>query len=772
MEYFIEKGVVQAEKDIPYLPRWFAEDRLAFGVDQNSIIGIDYWNKNTKGSEKVLYADFWGGIKPMIVIDNKNYFQNLKNVRLYPFGVYADWCVNDYVFQYKQITVNNSIIISLIPKAHVKNLSFQISLYNSMRLEPHKQTDVRYHNAEVRNWTDWKKENGMMCCSFKESCGETAICIATSIENKIVQSAQWSRYIIKCSNIEKNEECVFVLSFDCEEKASPKKALDLVDNYKKYEKKLLDLYSDIQKDMPQLKSGNNDLDHFMQLAPMYSESLKIRDYAGAMRAKTTYYWVWGWDGLTCNEATAYWGRCDFIKSILDFYMTHCDISVGIPHKFSKTMEAGEISAVATQGMYISLLYIYFCNGGDIIPYYNFLRDLFELVCRKIVGNTGMFSEKSLFPDFPENMLETGDDISGFNNTVFYCAVRAMEIIASVAGDIETAQKSYEISQQIERSFVKLFFDDEKGYIVSSVDAKTLKKRNCYNANSVKWENNFCSHLTDRFDDRALEFFEKNIVTDMGLREIPAWCDAYDTDANQLHCWWPVTGEYYARLINKFGRKDLINKWIKWVSFWTKRLMCPEGISCLVETETPDFDGWNCQSGTWQAYSMRGWYAAAVHAVIGVNFDFGGMTVKNWNMCGASIKNICWKNCRYNINIEGKGEFTKEIVANGNILKHTNVIPFDMQKKENEIKIVKQEGKNDVVKILDAYGIQIIKYKENNTSIEFTAVGYGHQRISVSARKELEVIVGGKKTILKENEHIKIDFTTEREKNIIILFRQL
>ena len=60
MEYRIENGVIKTDKGLPYLPRWFSEERVAFEVNKKGITQIDYWNKTTNGSYIVFLADFWG----------------------------------------------------------------------------------------------------------------------------------------------------------------------------------------------------------------------------------------------------------------------------------------------------------------------------------------------------------------------------------------------------------------------------------------------------------------------------------------------------------------------------------------------------------------------------------------------------------------------------------------------------------------------------------------------------------------------------------------
>lgn len=332
----------------------------------------------------------------------------------------------------------------------------------------------------------------------------------------------------------------------------------------------------------------------------------------------------------------------------------------------------------------------------------------------------------------------------------------MEAMADYMGDKAIRDRAYDIGRRIEEHFKAVFFDEKTGYIVSSVDSRTMEKRPVFNANSMKWENNFLQDLSEKIDEAALGFFERNCVTPMGLREIPAWCENYDGDANQLHCWWPVTGEYFARLINKFDRQDLIEQWVKWVSFWTKRITCPEGIDCFVETEEPDFDGWNCLCGTWQAYSARGWYQAAIHSVLGVVGDFGGVTIFPRSEDGVSVEHLHWAGKTFDISFFGKGKYIDKIVVNGTEVSATNKIPCDMLQKHNVIQVYKNGEDRAAVRVEYGFGVAISGYSYKNGIAAFTAAGYGHCKLSCKG----QVFVDG-----EFSPDGTIDFTEKKRRRI-------
>lgn len=59
MSYRVENGIIRTEKGLPCLPRWFAEERVAFEVGKSGISRIDYWNKTTDGN-CILFSPIFG----------------------------------------------------------------------------------------------------------------------------------------------------------------------------------------------------------------------------------------------------------------------------------------------------------------------------------------------------------------------------------------------------------------------------------------------------------------------------------------------------------------------------------------------------------------------------------------------------------------------------------------------------------------------------------------------------------------------------------------
>lgn len=766
-DYTVEKGMILCEDGIPLLPRYLVDERVACEIDETGIRSIDYFNAATSGSFRIVYPEFWGGIRFYLREGNELYSQSLKHTRLLPFGFEGIWEAAGHSFEYCQAVLGDCILIRLtVPDGQCEaGVAFrlQAEFYEASFLTPQPAGDVRYKNGVKRTWDSWKEDGGCLIGGFTEEDGGTfGLCIGSNQELSIQRSERNYKYRLTGKTLQPGQSCILIFAFDTNQANARARFTGMLGGWQEAYAGQQARYARVAERAPVLVSPYPALNRFFSLAPMYHESLKIQSYPGAIRAKSTYYWVWGWDGMTSNDAAAYWGDTEFLRDMLAFYRDYANED-GIAHAFSRDMKGTDPAPLPAQGMYLTLLYLYYSNGGTIDEFYPFAASIFDRMCEAEAGDTGFGTGTSLFPDHRALLGETGDDISGFNNTVFYCAARSMEVLAGVMGEAEESARAGEIAGRMEKNFMKLFYDEDVKYIACSVDSKTFQKRNVYNANSMKWENSFLKDLADPMNEDALTFFCRHIVTDCGLREIPAWCRAYDLDANQLHCWWPVTGEYFARLINQFNHRELIEKWISWVSYWTDLLLCPEGISCYVNTKTPALDNWNCQNGTWHAYSMRGWYQAAVHAVVGADADAGGLTFYPYEGEEMELYGFHYKDRQYIIRMKGSGSYISRITAGTFEVEGTNKLPADLLSAAEsdadlsgefpEITVYRTGSNPYPVSIVDGIGIRLTDYSlaENGLSVRLS--GYGHARLRLRIRRE----AAGKLTVRLDGSVVSLQY---------------
>ncbi|WP_227013491.1 glucosidase family protein [Paenibacillus psychroresistens] len=774
----MNRGIIYAETGIPETPRWFSDSRLTFQMDENSVTQVDYRNPlQTRGSHTIFLQRLWDGFRYYLERNKVIYKLQHNQTKIWPFGIEAQCDFEGSLLKHQIFAVEESIVIQLITPAELPaGLKFDFEFYENFGLIPVDSQDLRYSGGGAdRNWQEWEfnKANnllhGVLEDRYKEHVDEHKklninnqdidhnddqapialhIGISANFPLQFVKRPINTKFILVSDEfLLPSTAYSFVITFASTKAELQERISGLTANVEQLVAKQFNRYQAVIDRAPVLVSPYEELNNFISLAPLYHESCKVTDTPGAIKAKTANYWVWGWDGMTSNYASLYWGDQAFIQEMLQFYEDTADAEFGIGHSFRHDMGLNSISALPSQSMYISLLHQYYMISGDLQEVkerYAFAKRIFKLIKTNEVQGTGFCDGASLFPDFPLFMHETGNDISGLNNTIFYCAARSMEYLAELTGDKETKLSAKTTFANIEKNFLPLFYDEQKNFIVSSIDSKTLERRNSFNSNAVKWENGYCSELLDPISTPSLKFFEENVVCKAGLREIPVWSDAYDKDANQLHCWWPVTGEYYMRLINSQNRPDLIEQWIGWVSYWTKKLTIPEGIPCYIDTDEPELDRWNTSKGMWHGYSMRGWYQAAIHGVVGVGMEAGGLTFYPYAGEEMTLQGLHFRNKILDIEMKGSGPYIEKIEIGGQSLLATNKLPVDLVDGENPVTISVYRVHECLypVTIQEAYGLDLLNYRYEDGIIRASIQGAGTSRLKLIVSQKPSIRING------------------------------
>jgi len=326
----------------------------------------------------------------------------------------------------------------------------------------------------------------------------------------------------------------------------------------------------------------------------------------------------------------------------------------------------------------------------------------------------------------------------------------MEYLSAKVGDKLQQKQAAVYARKIESNYFRLFFDPQKNFVVNSIDSKTLNKRFTYTAGAIRWENNYIRDLTEPIINKSLDFYEKNLIAQTGIRLMPIWSDGYDKDANQLHCWWPATNEYYSRLINLNNRIDLTEQWIAWLSYWSKHLSVPEAVSCYSQTSEPEFDRWNSIKGSWQTFSMRPWYQGIIQGVFGVDTDAGGITFYPYSGKEMTLKGLNYMGKKFDIEMTGSGPFIDVIDVDGTLIKGTNKLPVDLYQTKSHVTVrVHRVEKNPYpVNIVYGTGIELSKYSYANGTLKAMLGGAGTSHLKLNALKPPFVWVDGEKVEVK------------------------
>ena len=761
MSFVVKKGAVCTKKGFPSSPVWICDKRLAFSYDESGIERLEYFLPTAKEGNRIMFKrGIFDSFRASIELeDGLRYSPEYENVRLFPYGFETDWRVRDSVYQFGVYAVDGNIVFTLLGG---QPCTFRLTFFENTQYIPAYDGDLdsRDYGLE-RVWKEWTQKENALYGGFVET--KTHSAQELSVEESAINVSLFERVTSTCQELRigigSDSTCRFqktkinyrqeiLLSHIDSSRIAVVFCADNEDIFAKTESFCLSIkeelerqkqrYEAIVRKLPKIKTPYKSLNDFCAIAPIYHESLK-GDMCGIVRAKTTHYWTWGWDSMITNKPTILcWQDSKHIKGMLEYFQRTSDHEKGVAHWFRFDNSVKQYMAIPAQGFYSTLLadYISYTQDEEALrEFYPFAREIFYRILNTESKVKGLFIGVSMFPDFPECVHETGRDISLFNNTVAYNAMRNMETLAYMYGDIQTAREAKRITEDTETNFFQTFFDKEKGYFVFSVDADTLQQRKCYSICGYLWDGNYHDDLLGIQAKKCIDFILKNGLSKLAFRNYAIFGDTYDADANQLHVTWGVVEEIILRMAKYNQEHKPIDQWIKKVGAWTEKLTCPEGESYEFETDKPIFDRWNCEPGTWQAYTARKWYEETLGIICGITLDYGSISFTNPYAPFFSVENIKIQGKTISVKTDGRGEAIAWLNVNGEYIYGTQKVPFDKlaDGKLNRITIGLGDAQNK--RLTCAYNVMIKNYRYNKGQICFTASSYGTKRFYIDGVKE-------------------------------------
>ncbi len=745
----VKNGVVSAKGYIPYAPRIFTDGRMTFFYDESGISQVDYFSKRRSiGNLKIFERDVFSSLMQYVIVDGQRVLPTPDEVSFVPYGITLTFRYCDLTFRLTTEVLDEQLVSTLtIPDGKGHTIGFAYEVYDSNRFIPTETNEFRNRPFRAtRKWKDFSYESGVLSTAFHEvEAGngydiDVRFYATFPVIYKRIGVNDSIRNVLENKGSLSAGDHSFCLAFDDKPFMT---AADIL-REKRVQKTRM---TTVTKRIPRLSGAMDSLPLFCDLVPYYLEFLKTREYPGAVKAKNVNYWIWGWDCLTYSIAYGQMGDTAFYRDMLGFFEEYA-ANEGVLHYYSYPMNkesykkphANPIHSSVTSTLYPILLYNAVTAGagdGVLREFYPVAKRYMEYVFGKVNEETGFYVERSLYPDYPDLIGETCNDLSSFNNTLFYCALRALEYLADRMGDTDTVAVTRKLTKKAEENYLPLFMDEEKGFPVVSLEATTKEQRPIMYANSVKFESTYLYDVLDPVLQKNLDFFKTHLVNRAGIRPIPATDAAYDGDGNQLHYWFPVTGEYYIRLANACGDLAETKKWTAWISHWTDRIMCPEGINCHADTDRPALDGWTTLNASFQAFSIRPWYNGVIQSVLGLLCEDGTLTLSPTDIPAFTLENFSLPSGKVTVEMKGKGNNIRYIDVNGHRLIGTRKIPSDMLRGNDEI-VVTREKEPRPYELLSAHGGEIRDYENGS----FTVAGYGTVRLRFRDGEDLLLVVDG------------------------------
>lgn len=369
------------------------------------------------------------------------------------------------------------------------------------------------------------------------------------------------------------------------------------------------------------------------------DSLKVKDLPGGMRAADSGYWIWGWDSMVYADALLLGGDHEFVLEMLEFYCQTAHRELGIFHAMTLDMTPHLAMAPAAQTLYCITLYFYYIhtrNREVLDKYFGFAATVITRAERDEVKDSGLLEGVGLYPDYPEDLDQTGRDISIFNNSIYYQALRAMAVLARISGRDETSEIYMRKAENCRLGIFKYLYDADKGYFYDSVSSIDFTPREHYPVYAVLWISRFAKELVKEQAAEIADFMVDNFPARHGCRILPKWDKGFMKDGNQLGMYMPVVERFFREMMLSSGRIEHLRSWFETVTWFWNQNVFPESLTCRAENHQLTVDN----PGRKQGFAAKSWYSIFCEVICGIHISENGIEISPSPLAdGVDISNL-------------------------------------------------------------------------------------------------------------------------------------
>ncbi len=708
------------KNDIPFMEKGidcdqlnFSGGRLAASIARHGgLTRIFYFGEQPNGHNKIYSGDplsSWGKLfRIYAVIDDKMYYLTFSSTSLFTYGYSSIFSVGGVKLQHEMVLLNDTLVYRVVVKRNPDNKTIRLKLLHNdeqghvactgrvwSKYKPApKQNTLIASAVEVKPENRCDEAEGLTQCNAfgYEEPEKTEIWVGVSSDLPLsfYKTPDVFNKTYMETDLVKGKATIFV-SFSTSRRKLVNRIKKLQSSVWEETDSLISSYKQRKRKQVKIEMPETPVvQSCLQTVSPLLDSLKVSDIPGGMRAADAHYWIWGWDSMVYSHTTLITGQHEFVLEMLEFYRKTAHPELGIFHALSTTGNPIMAMAPAAQCLYATMLYYYYTFTGDkdgLKEYYPFVVQLLQRAANDEVDGSGLIEGISLYPDFPEHVDQTGDDISTFNNSIYYQALKVTTVMANILGDREFGDECSVRAERLRKGFMKHFYDRKQGYFVDSVSSKDFSKRLHYPSYAILWETPFAKDLVKDIVEPVAAFMQKNLKATIGVSLFPKWDSCFMRDGNQIGMYMPVNEPFYRNMMRLSGRDGEINDWLKTVKWsWDQNTML-ESLPTEAENEGMTLD----EPGRKQAFAGKAWYAIFVDCMLGVEFAPDGITV---NTPGGhheiAMRNISYAGKKVSIEVKGKGKYVGSITVNGTPLNHSRKIPIASLRKQNKI-VIKRSG---------------------------------------------------------------------------------
>ncbi len=697
----------------PFVPHGLEVDRVCFSggrlaadiARHGGITNIKYFGGQRLGDVNFFQADMisaWALLfRPMILIDGiRRYALEFRDTTFYPAGYISHCEFEDVKLRHEMWLANEELIFRLNILSNPGKLRLEFQLINTdicTRIDKPTRSWKRLdYDIPFFEITDHYPDDVV---AAEKKAGY--LTLAQRGDNYVpqVQTAVTHFAVSGSGNIELTEtprifrkhyyslpitgtESFFILGFGHKGAAELKERLDTLCAT---EEKAFAIPTSAS---PKVSLDKTTVNSFLMNAGDILDSIKVKDIKGGMRAADSGYWIWGWDSMVFAEALGFLNQSGYLVEMLEFYRRTADPVKGIFHEMTTDERPHLSMAYPAQCLYAVMLYWAYVFDGDrkiLKEYMPFAMTILERASAMEVGGSGLISGVSLYPDHPEDLEQDGHDLSVFNNSIYYQALRVMEVLACENGDIDTGKKYADKAERARKAFAN-FYDHERHYFYDSLSSADFTPRKHYPVYAILHVTRYAADLAGDQVNQIAAFMDENFSAKQGARILPLSDSRYIYDGNQLGMYMPATERFYREMQSHLHPEDAIAKFYSDIEWNWARLTLPEALTCEYENHglTPD------NPGRKQSFTIKSWVSTFYGLAAGIRISPEGLHFQSTPASGISIEGLLIRGHRINFVLTGGKGKIRSLHLNGREIVPADFIGFYELDEVNDIALEKNE----------------------------------------------------------------------------------
>lgn len=426
-----------------------------------------------------------------------------------------------------------------------------------------------------------------------------------------------------------------------------------------------------------LETSDPVINSLVAFLPEYMRSLNVKDIPGAVRAADSGYWVWGWDSMVHTDALMFVGAHADVYNRLKYYKRTSHPKLGIFHAIGCNGRPLMAMAPVAQSLYCVMLYNYYLwsqNRVHLREFYDFAARIIENALADEVADTGLCRGVALYPDWPEDLGQNGEDISSFNNSILYQALRSMGELAAISGKDDAAAGFKLRAEKLRMGFQTYLFDPQAGFFYDSISSRDLTPRRHYPAYAIQQVTPFALELAAGLEAQIADFVRQNYLQSNNVLMFPRKSPVFYKDGNQLGMYMPVIERFCRSITAQSGDATPVLDFMR--QNW-QQLTIPEALNteAVNNNLTPD------NPGRKQAFTINSWVAQLYNNFLNLEFRVDQLlcgapldVAKNWK-----IKHLQLGRSTLDIGYLGVGKRVKSLTLDdksiaGNILQYSELPP--------------------------------------------------------------------------------------------------